>query len=240
MMNTNSKTRLLLIAMFTTTLISFAALSFLFIRYLSTNVNSDVPVKVLRDLVITVPDTITVGEQFKYNVTGHKDVDSKPSVRRQIECNIEGGQISETLDVVQPDNPVGKIDFSRFMTIPTYRQNLVNSNDCVIVFIAEYSFYTKSLVSEDQVYIPVSQTFRSNNFRLIVPEAAEGDEKQESPIDSPEPEAVSQAPSAPVQTPLNNDDGQANGSAVEQKKTTDKVESCKSGIDLLGLLCIGG
>lgn len=153
--------------MFVLTVVMSAILMFFVFVTFSGNLKPTASIDVLKDPVLTVPAQIRIGEQFTYNLKGEKLVDASGVTRRQIECNGNGVNLIEVIDTIEPRANLGKFEFNRLMTIPTYKQNLKANPKCRLVFNATYNFYYSTATQENARVIPVVETFFSNEFELL-------------------------------------------------------------------------
>lgn len=150
-------------------LVAMSGVLMFFLFYIFSGSLSDNPnVDVLKNAKLEVPNEITVGKQFEYRFTGEKLVEASGITRRQIECRINGTVTVESIDEIEPQVMKGKFEIKRLFTIPTYEQNLRTTEECRLLFVAQYNFYYSSGITDNTRAIPVTETVYSNYFRLIV------------------------------------------------------------------------
>lgn len=128
---------------------------------------------------LKVPTEITVGKLFNYQSEGKKLVDNNPEVRLQTVCRANG---VETIQTIATFTSIGvtKGDFkiNRSTTVTPSTKN-VPSNDCELQSLATYTFYSVDSNGNESSFT-VTETARSNKFKLIVPTNSEAPTTQSS------------------------------------------------------------
>lgn len=119
---------------------------------------------------IKVPDVVTVGEPFVYEVKGEKLIDNGADVRQQINCIVgeDGLDTVYTLGTFYSNSPKGKFEIKRSTTIAV-TSRLQSSKKCVLSSIATYTFYRADNDGNESSFV-VNEIATSNPFELRVVE----------------------------------------------------------------------